>query len=122
IPTYRSFTCSDGKDFAIAANTERMWAGLCDALSLTQLLEDPRYATNERRYANRFQLWETLEARFRRREAGDWLDRLLKADVPAAVVNTLDHALNDPQVLDRSMVLDLHDESGNGLKVAGNPI
>ena len=31
IPTYRGFTCGDGIDIVITANTERMWVGLCAA-------------------------------------------------------------------------------------------
>lgn len=122
IPTYRSFTCGDGTDVAVTANTERMWAGLCEALDLAELKQDPRYLNNERRYANRFQLWEVLEARFRKQTAEGWLKRLIECDVPAAVVNTLDKALRDPQVQHRGMVLDLEDAEGLKLGVAGNPI
>ena len=122
IPTYRSFTCGDGTDVVITANTERMWAGLCDALDLAELKQDPRFVNNERRYANRFQLWEMLEARFRKQPAEGWLARLLECDGPAAVVNTLDKSLSDPQVQHRGMVLTLEDGEGQKLGVAGNPI
>src|SRR6202022_1185110 len=46
IPTYRAFACADGKDVAVTANTERMWAGMCTALGLEELLDDPRFTTN----------------------------------------------------------------------------
>ena len=45
IPTYRSFRGGDGRELVVAANTERMWAGLCDALGLARLVTDPRFAT-----------------------------------------------------------------------------
>ena len=47
---------------------------------------------------------------------------LLAAEVPAAVVNTLDRSLTDPQVLHRNMVLALAGPQGEEARVAGNPI
>ncbi len=51
-----------------------------------------------------------------------WLDALLAAEAPAAVVNTLDRSLSDPQVLHRNMVLAMTAPEGKHLRVAGNPI
>jgi CoA:oxalate CoA-transferase len=122
IPTYRAFTCGDGADVAITANTERMWSNLCRVLGCPELIEDERFLTNEHRYANRAPLWEILHARFRTKPATAWVGELLAAEVPAAVVNTLDRSLSDPQVLRRNMVLALTGPNGERLRVAGNPL
>ncbi|MGE0566211.1 MAG: CaiB/BaiF CoA transferase family protein, partial [Pseudolabrys sp.] len=122
IPTYRTFTCADGVDIAITANTERMWANLCGVLGRPDLVCDDRFCMNERRYTNRTALWEILEPAFREKPANDWADLLVAAEVPAAVVNTLDRSLNDPQVLYRNMVLDLQGAAGEQLRVSGNPL
>ena len=122
IPTYRSFTCGDGMDVAITANTERMWLNLCGALGQPSLAIDERFATNERRYENRVVLWGILEAAFCAKPAADWVDALVAAEVPAAVVNTLDRSLTDAQVLHRNMVLALQGPQGENLRVAGNPL
>lgn len=122
IPTYRAFACGDGMEVAITANTERMWQGLCEVLGLAQLVTDERFSVNERRYANRKALWDILEAAFREKSASEWVDALVAAQIPAAVVNTLDRSLTDPQVLHRGMVLDLEGPNGEHLRVAGNPI
>lgn len=122
IPTYRAFTCGDGLDIAITANTERMFVNLCKAIGQSGLTEDERFRTNETRYANRVELWEILEAAFRAKPAQAWMDDMVKAEVPAAVVNTLDRSLSDPQVLERNMVLKLDGPHGEKLRVAGNPI
>jgi len=122
IPTYRAFTCGDGADIVVTANTERMWINLCRVLGCDGLVEDERFRTNERRYANRVLLWERLEAAFAVKPAAVWVDDLLAAEVPAAVVNTLDRSLGDPQVAHRNMVLDLAGAAGECLRVAGNPI
>jgi crotonobetainyl-CoA:carnitine CoA-transferase CaiB-like acyl-CoA transferase len=122
IPTYRAFTCGDGADIVITANTERMWANLCRVLGRDELIEDGRFLTNERRYDNRVALWEILEAAFAAKPAATWVDDLLAAEVPAAAVNTLDRSLGDPQIAHRNMVLNLTGPAGEQLRVAGNPI
>ncbi len=122
IPTYRAFTCGDNIDVAITANTERMWGNLCGVLGRSDLAEDARFRTNEQRYANRIALWDILEKRFAEKPAAAWVDELLVAEVPAAVVNTLDLSMNDPQVHHRNMVLALGGPEGERLRVAGNPL
>lgn len=122
IPTYRIFRCSDGVDVVITANTERMWANLCGALALPELLKDARFTINETRYANRQALWKILEARFATKTATEWVDILIAAEVPAAVVNNLRQSLTDEQVLHRNMVLELNGKAEAPLRVAGNPI
>jgi crotonobetainyl-CoA:carnitine CoA-transferase CaiB-like acyl-CoA transferase len=122
IPTYRAFTCGDGVDIVVTANTERMWADMCGVLGLQALVDDPRFCVNERRHANRDALWAILEEAFRAKPASAWMDALLGAEVPAAVVNTLDRSLNDAQVLHRDMVLTLGGPDGERARVAGNPI
>jgi crotonobetainyl-CoA:carnitine CoA-transferase CaiB-like acyl-CoA transferase len=99
-----------------------MWANLCRVLDRSDLTEDQRFRTNEQRYANRYALWEILEQRFSEKSAAEWVDKLLAAEVPAAVVNTLDLSMNDPQVKHRNMVLALTGPDGEQLRVAGNPL
>ena len=123
IPTYRSFSCGDGKMLVTTANTEKMWRSLCQVLGLDELAQDPRFLTNEVRYQNRQALWVLLEAAFLKRAAADWVDAMIAAEIPAAVIADLEQSLSDEQVLHRSMVLDLHDEkSGLRARVAGNPL
>lgn len=122
IPTYRSFTAGDGLDFVICANTDRMWRSLCEVIGRNDLRDDTRLATREGRYANRFDIWEALEAAFKARKADEWVEALRRAEVPVGVVNTLDRSLSDPQVLHRGMVLELAGPAGETLRVAGNPL
>lgn len=122
IPTYRSFTTGDGTDIVITANTERMWQGLCRALGLESLTDDPKFKTNRERYENRHELWPILEAAFLRAGASKWVGLLEENGVPVGVVNTLDRVLSDPQITHRGMVIDLAGEDGRRAKVMGNPM
>ena len=130
IPTYRSFVAGDGVHVVTTANTEKMWRELVKVLGRQELADDPRFATNRERYANRLMLWPELEAAFRARPAAEWMRRLIDAGVPAGVVNTLDDALLNPHAAAREMVLELSPATAGmsvaaaapPLRVAGNPI
>ncbi len=122
IPTYRSFTCGDGSDVVITANTERMWQSLCDVIGQSQLVDDPRFRLIDMRYQNRKELWSLIETELSTAPADQWVEKLLAAGIPAAVVATLDRSLSDPQVVHRNMVLEMIAPGGEKLRVPGNPV
>jgi CoA:oxalate CoA-transferase len=122
IPTYRAFTAGDGIDVLITANTAKNWLDLCAVLEEPSLPDDPRFRTGQDRLMNREALWALLEAAFKKRPAEDWIVLLQKAEIPCGVVNTVDRALKDPQVLHRNMVIDLDGPPGLSARVPGDPI
>ncbi|MGF6470180.1 CaiB/BaiF CoA transferase family protein [Paraburkholderia youngii] len=122
IPTYRAFECGDGVSLVVTANTERMWADLCKAIDLPHLVHDPRFKDSAARLVNKVALWEILEARFRDEPAQSWLDSLSSASIPAALVKTVDKALNASQVAHRDMIVELRSRAGSHVRVPGNPI
>jgi len=122
IPTYRSFTCRDGREIIIAATTEKMWEALCRVLRLPGLISDERFQTNVDRFQHEEALWEILERRFRDQDADEWLGRLQDSGVPVATVNAVDEALRDPQVRHRQMVRSIRHRDGEDLRLVASPI
>jgi CoA:oxalate CoA-transferase len=122
IPTYRSFEAKNGIHIVITANTERMWQGVARVLGLEKLISDPRFLTNAERLQNKDALWPMLEEAFRTRNAEEWIPLLEAEEIPVGVVNPLDRAMKDPQVLHRQMVLDLEGDYGARAQVVGNPM
>lgn len=122
IPTYRSFTCADNVDVIVTATTEKMWKSLCQMLGIPELIDDPRFITNEDRHRNKEVLWEQLDAAFLQRTSQEWLQQLQEFDVPAAPVNTVDRALTDRQVQHRNMVVTAHHRDGDTMQLLGNPV
>jgi CoA:oxalate CoA-transferase len=122
IPTYRSFTCADGVDVIITATTQKMWQSMAEMLGLSELIEDPRFLTNEDRHRNKEALWELLDAAFLEGTSEEWLKKLQEYDVPSAPVNTVDRALADPQVRHREMVVTVEHPDGDKMQLLGNPI
>lgn len=109
IPTYRSFTGSDGREFVVTANTERMWRGLCEQLGLAHLINDPRFETGRARQSNRRELSPILDAAFLTAPSTVWVERLVAAQVPAAPIKSVPEALDDARSRDRGMILPLDD-------------
>lgn len=122
ISTYRSFTGSDGREFVVTANTEQMWARLCDAIELPELADDDRFATQSDRLQNRDDLWRILEGAFSKHPSAEWLQRLQNRRVPAAPINNVIEALDQAADYGRDMVLRLESDQRTPIQVVGDPI
>ena len=85
IAPYQAFQTRDGR-LMVAAGNDRLFAALAEAVGLTELAADGRFATNADRVANREALAELLEERFQAEDRATWLERLERAGVPAAPV------------------------------------
>ena len=121
IPTYRAFTCGDGRDIVVTANTPRMWEGLCRALGVPELLTDERFADNDARRDHATELAAVLEPAALRLTSTELLDRLGEQSVASAPINTIDATLADPHVRARGMVLEQH-RGDETIGVAGDPL
>jgi CoA:oxalate CoA-transferase len=88
--TYTNYECADGKHIAIAAQDQKYWELLCDALGEGWLRTDERFASPWGRVENKHALVEELDRIFHKRPMDDWLEPLAAAGVPHAPV--LDYA------------------------------
>ncbi len=87
------------------ALTETQAAALCKTLGVPELMEDARFATRPARMENAAAMQEVLSARFATDDAAEWEARLAEAGVPAARVNTIPQALENPQLQHRDVML-----------------
>ncbi len=117
----RAFRTKDGKYLTIDAAQEKFFQGVCQALGIAEVGKDPRFSTRNGRLKNREALMPILERKFLEKDREEWLDLLIKADVPAGPVNNLAEALSDPSVLARNMVVPVN-HLGEEIKMVGNPI
>ena len=73
-------------ELMIAAGNDRLFAALCHAVELPELVADERFRTNPDRVRNRDELVAILSARLRERDTAEWQALLQDAGVPAAPV------------------------------------
>jgi len=108
-------------DIVIDANTEKIFADLCEAIGVPDMRNDPKFCTRPKRLENKKELYEILEKVFLEKTGEEWLE-LLERKIPIAPITPLDRALSAPQTLHRNMVVEMDYEKGKTLKILGNPI
>jgi len=118
IVPYQTFRASDG-DFVLATGNDRQFAQVCVLIGRPNLAEDPRYATNPARVANRETLIPEMQAAFAHRPAAEWVEGLLALGVPAGTINDVAAALNDPQVQARGLIREILIEPDEALRLVG---
>ena len=102
IVPYQSFETADGL-IAIAVGNDPQFRALCQALNVTQLARDNRFATNSARVEHRGILIPLLQTAFMRASSRHWITQLTTAGVPAGPVNTLASVFADPHVIQREL-------------------
>ena len=106
----------------IAAGNDRLFSTLCDTLGRPDLVNDPRFATNEGRTDHADALGVELEAALSTGPAAAWLARLEEAGIPCGPINDIAQVLADPGVKARNMVVEVELPGGSTLEMAGNPV
>ena len=103
IVPYETFPTADGP-IAVGIGSDEQWRRFCALAGRPELAAEPRYATNAARVAAREELVGLLRGVFRERPSAEWLAALRAARIPAAPINDVPAALNDPQAAARHMV------------------
>lgn len=118
---YQAFKTEDIY-IVIAIFIDKFWEALCRVMDFDELIDDPKYKTNELRRQNKEDLIPILKDRFLSKTGEEWLKLLADAGVPSGPINTVDRVMEDPQVQARNMVIDLDHPKCGKLRVLGNPI
>ncbi len=121
ITPFAAYQCADGH-IVIAAGNDALWAALLDALGLTALKANPRFASNALRTDEADTIATILEAALMTAPAAHWLPKLEAAGVPCGPINDVAQALANPQVRARGMVIETAFPDGAPLMAAGNPV
>lgn len=98
IAPYGAYDCADGKALLISIQNEREWARLCEqVLERPELTDDPRFAGNDARVANRPALEEIVAAAFGARDREANVARLAAAGIAYGRLSDLDDLMAHPQ-------------------------
>ena len=91
-------------------------------LQLEELVEDPRFVTNPDRNAHREELADKISQVLATRTKAETLEALPILGVPAATINTIGDAFDEPQVKHRGGRIDLPHRSAGSAPGIANPI
>jgi crotonobetainyl-CoA:carnitine CoA-transferase CaiB-like acyl-CoA transferase len=121
ISPYELYATGDG-EVVLAVGNERQFAALCSVLEAPELASDPRFTGNRNRVAHRDALKAELLARLARRPAGEWVQLLSAARVPAGVVNDVAGAFELAASLGMAPIVDVPRPDGTTVGLTRNPI
>ena len=121
IVPYQPFAASD-QTIIIAVGNDRQFAKLAKVLGREQWVGDAGYSTNEARVANRELLVPMIAEIIAARPAADWLAMLDEAGIPAGPINTVSHALGDPQAVHRGVRIRAGGGALGPVEMVGSPI
>ena len=118
---YQSFPASDGF-FILGVANQGLWVRFCRAIDRPDLLDDPRFKTNDDRVAHRSECVAALIEIFRARTAREWVTLIESAGVPCGPINTVSEVVNDPQVQARNMMADIPHPNVPNMRVPNSPL
>jgi crotonobetainyl-CoA:carnitine CoA-transferase CaiB-like acyl-CoA transferase len=121
IVPYQVFPTADGH-IVLSVGNDPTFKRFCEALNLTHLLEDARFATNAARVSNRQLVTDTLGPVMMQHPTAWWIDRLEALKIGCGPINKLSQVFEDPHVVARGMVLEMAHGSGQTVKVIANPV
>lgn len=121
IVPYQVFKAID-QDFIIACGNDKQFIALSHAIGLPELPDDPRFRTNTLRIKYRSEIGALLSKHFLSDTAQHWVNLIHAVKVPVGLINNLEQALKEPQVLARNMLIEMKHPLKEKLKVIGSPI
>jgi crotonobetainyl-CoA:carnitine CoA-transferase CaiB-like acyl-CoA transferase len=105
----------------IMCNKEKFWPELCRMLGHEEWAKDARFATFRDRLAQRAVIQEMLDAALAEKTTAEWL-ALFAGRVPAAPINDMRQALENPFVAERGLVQSLHLEDHGEYRMVAAPV
>jgi crotonobetainyl-CoA:carnitine CoA-transferase CaiB-like acyl-CoA transferase len=113
---YEPLPTADG-ELIVTAGNDTQFRKLCEVLGAPELADDPRFAHNEGRTANRGELRPLLAQLLAARPAAEWFDALIGVGVPCGPINTVDAGIGFARGIGLEPVV-----SAGGVPVIRHPV
>lgn len=121
VAPYGLFETADGQ-IAVAPSNDVILKRFLEAVQLGHLMDDPRYDTNEKRFAQRSELTALINAALSADTQENWIARLNANGVPCGKVQNLAEAFEDPQVQAQEMVIEVDQPDHGPIRMLGFPV
>ena len=118
---YQAFETADGY-LMLGVGNDAQWKRFCVATKFDHLMNDPRFVTNAERVSNFNETVRVVAEVMRMRSTDEWLGLLRAAGVPCSPINTLDQALEHPQVQSRALIVETEHPVLGPTKNVGYPV
>lgn len=120
IAPYEVFRARD-RWLTLGALNQNQWEKLCAVINRPDIQDNPLFATNQDRVANREAMAEVLNEAFAARDANDWLDDLQEVGITSGLINTIQDVFNHPQAEAREMKIEIEHPTIGTVEFPGFP-
>ncbi|WP_176515863.1 CaiB/BaiF CoA transferase family protein [Pseudomonas faucium] len=121
IVPYQDFPTADG-DFILTVGNDGQFRKFAEVAGQPQWADDPRFATNKQRVANRAELIPLIRQATVFKTTAEWVQQLEAAGVPCGPINDLAQMFQDPQVVARGLAVTLPHVLAGSVPQVASPI
>lgn len=121
IAPYQTYPCDDG-DLAVGGANDTNWVRITEVLGHSEWQNDPRFANAAARQSNRAELYLCMSEALKGATRAQWEKKFNEAGVPAGPVNSVQEALDHPQVHAMDMLLNARTVDGGERNMIGLPL
>ncbi|WP_027591940.1 CaiB/BaiF CoA-transferase family protein [Pseudomonas sp. LAIL14HWK12:I7] len=121
IVPYQDFPTADG-DFILTVGNDGQFRKFAEVAGQPQWADDPRFATNKLRVANRGELIPLIRQATVFKTTAEWVSQLEKAGVPCGPINDLAQMFQDPQVVARGLAVTVPHPLAGSVPQVASPI
>jgi len=121
IVPYQDFPTADG-NFILTVGNDGQFRKFAEVAGQAHWADDPRFATNKQRVANRAELIPLIRQATVFKTTAEWVSELEKAGVPCGPINDLAQMFQDPQVLARGLAVNVPHPLAGSVPQVASPI
>ncbi len=118
---YDVYPCKDGY-FSAGLASDSGWDRFCNVIEMPELIDDPRFNTNELRCENYNVITPIMTEFFLKKTRAELEVAFTAAKIPCAPVLTVPEIMAHPQLLAREMLVPLKDDGIGEYLAIGNPM
>ena len=118
---YQAFKTKD-KWITVGASNQNTWLMLLKAINRMELQEDEKFSSNINRKKNIDNLVEILSAEFIKKNSNEWLEIFDNNGLPCGPINSITEMFEDPQTIEREMIIEVDNKRAGKSKAIGMPI
>ncbi|AMN47337.1 hypothetical protein ACG33_09560 [Steroidobacter denitrificans] len=122
-PLVNSYRTSDGRFIALCMlQSQRYWPGFCKAAGRPELINDPRFDTDENRTANLKACVTMLDELFATRTLAEWETILASQEGQWNIVQQAGELARDPQAVANRFIQEVDYGDSRALKMVSTPL
>lgn len=121
IVPYQDFPTADG-DFILTVGNDGQFRKFCEVAGHPEWADDPRFASNKARVANRAELIPLIRQATVFKTTAEWVAALEAVGVPCGPINDLAAVFEDPQVLARGLKVELPHALAGAVAQVASPL